>query len=218
MTASAASPFAVHLDHFRLLDAGRDTTNAAPSSAPLTAPLFFSLTIRFQRSDEADLAPLITALGVSVDFVADVASAKQTLTLLPPTPVSGPQSRLNSTTPNGAFLTAASASDSSASPFNFLADAPLNSADDAAPGAVYQLIVYLRDFHALGEVQLKHLLQVSMMRVRLTHLGPGKSIAESDSSDSRTEECLAAWNVIWRVRCNPQNEKELIRTVLDPLA
>ncbi|CAJ1990033.1 hypothetical protein conserved [Leishmania donovani] len=218
MAASACSS-AVHLDNFRLLAAGNDTVSAAQSSAPLTAPLSFSLTFHFQRYDGADFESFITSLGVSVDFVADVASEKTTLILLPLTPVSGSWARPDSTTANGAFLVAASASDSATSSSDHEAGAPLDGAAGAVPGVMYQLRVHLSDFRALEEVPLKHLLQVSMMRVRLAHLGTGDGVANSDLSDPRTEECsVAAWNVIWRVRRNPQNEQELIRTVLDPLA
>ncbi|CBZ28260.1 conserved hypothetical protein [Leishmania mexicana MHOM/GT/2001/U1103] len=218
MAASACSS-AVNLHNFRLLATGNDTASAAPSSAPLTAPLSFSLTFHFQRYDGADFESFITSLGVSVDFVADVASEKTTLTLLPLTPVSGPLARPDSTTANGAFLMAASASDLSTSSSDYAAGAPVDGAAGAAPGVMYQLRVYLSDFRPLEAVQLKHLLQVSMMRVRLARLGTGDDVANSDMRDPRTEErSVAAWNVIWRVRRNPQNEQELIRTVLDPLA
>lgn len=218
MAASACSS-AVHLDNFRLLAAGHDAAHAAPSSAPLTAPISFSLTFHFQRYDGADFESFISSLGVSVDFVADVASEQTTLTLLPLTPVSGPWARRDTAAANGAFLMAASASDSSTSSSDYAAGAPLDGAAGAAPGMMYQLRVYLSDFRALEKVQLKHLLQVSMMHVRLAHLGTSDGVGNSDSSDPRTEErSVAAWNVIWRVRRNPQNEQELIRTVLDPLA
>ncbi|GET89812.1 hypothetical protein, conserved [Leishmania tarentolae] len=217
--AASACPFAAHLDNFRLLGPGKDQASAASPSAPLTAPLTFSLTFHFQRYDETDVEAFIPSLGVSVEFVLDVASARRTLTLLPLTPVSGPWAGSDSTTANSAFLTAASASALSTPSSNCATGRSLGSAAEGERGVVYQLRVCLSDFRALEEVQLKHLLQVSMLRVQLAHLGTGKGVANSDLSHLRTEErSVTAWNIIWRVRRNPQNEQELIRTVLDPLA
>ncbi|KAG5499311.1 hypothetical protein JIQ42_04125 [Leishmania sp. Namibia] len=218
MAASVFSP-AVHLHNFRLLTVGNDTANTAPSSAPLTAPLSFSVTFRFYRCDEADLAATIAALGVAVDFVADVASEKKMLALLPLTPLSVPRAQADSITSNGAFLVAASPPDLLGSSSDWTVSAPRDGAVGAALSMMYRLTVHLNDFRALEGVQLKHLLQVSMMRVRLVRLGASDDVMGHGSSSPRTEErSIAAWNVVWQVRRNPQNEKELIRTVLDPLA
>ncbi|KAG5475395.1 hypothetical protein LSCM1_03508 [Leishmania martiniquensis] len=218
MAASAFCP-AVHLHSFKLLACGDDAANAAPSSAPLTAPLSFSLTFQFCRCDEAGGAPTTNDLGVAVDFVADVASKNATVALLPLTPLGGPRTEADSIRSNGAFAVMANPSDSSGSSSDGAASAPVDDDVGAAPGTMYRLTVHLNDLRALGEVELKHLLQVSMMRVRLVHLGASDGVTDSDASSSRTQEgSLAEWNVVWQVRRSPQGAKELIRTVLDPLA
>ncbi|KAG5501511.1 hypothetical protein JKF63_03340 [Porcisia hertigi] len=209
----------VHLDKFGLLSTESEAASpASSSSAPLGAPLFFSLTFHFNcPHDGPEFGGSVAALGVAVDFVADVASEKKTVTLLPLTPLSGPQARSGSATANDAFLTAA-ATDTSPHHSNGLAGPSLGEAADGAPGTVYCLTVRLRNLGALSGIELKHLLQVSVMRVRLAHLGTSEGATAGYSSDSRTEErLLALWNIIWQVRRHPQNEKELIRTVLSPL-
>ncbi|KAK7195307.1 hypothetical protein NESM_000456500 [Novymonas esmeraldas] len=221
-------PSAVVLDEFKLVaadDGGSGTTAAAAatpsSSAPLMAPLSFRA--RFHSSRDAAAATVApedagTALFIGIDFVADVASERRTLALLPTTAVqrtAEPQHAVAGK--SGAWLTVASAAIPAVS-----SSAPSEesgcrgSGSSTASHTPYFLSVHVADLSALASIHRKYLLQVSMMRIRLW-VGEATGRGDVDTVATKTR-ALADWNVLWQVRCNPHNEAELLRTVLNPLA
>ena len=185
------------------------TNMRASASAPLFAPLRFHVAFRVHSPVAAP------ALYAAVDFIADVASVQPPVCLMPFTPLAPPAFVKRSDTAAASPANTVTLSSSLALPC-----APNELTDDGAapllsPGVVYELTFTVADLDQLRALPLKHLLQVGMMCLRLTTALPD-STTEKDWKAVDTDS-LATWNVVWHVRRDPQNDRELVRTILSPL-
>jgi hypothetical protein len=185
------------------------------SSAPLYAPL--SALIVFQVR-----APLTACtVRVAVEFIADVAAEQPPVVLVPFSVVAAAASKADCSVTATAVVGAAVPNTVTLSPSvssSIPAEAPdANTAGVSRlldPNVKYTLTLTLHNLSALRAIPLKHLLQVSMMRVRLVAVDAASVEMENSAADGRE---VAAWNVVWHVRRDPQRDHELVRTVLDPL-
>lgn len=182
----------VQLEGFELLDASSHTRSS--TSVAIFTPFHFKLSFTVTQP--------ITAhrLLAAVDFVADVASAQPAVSLLPLCGIAGEEDTLNSASRTTAATPVCGSIALSSSPAQPLSDGKVL----LVPEVSYALTVAVDDLSGLRAIPLKHLLQFSMMSVRLV------TVAEK-------ADALATWNVLWQVRRDPQNEQELVRTVLSPL-
>ncbi|KPA81003.1 hypothetical protein ABB37_04384 [Leptomonas pyrrhocoris] len=197
---------------FEVVDAVSHTrTN---TSASLYAPLHF--TISFQVHE-----PIVgSALFVAVEFIADVASEQPAVSLLPLSCVA-PAGLANSSAKTATSMAAVTLTSSSSVGGDTSTDAlPLQGL--LAPDVLYELTFCVTDLSTLRVIPLKHLLQVSMMRVRLVTAAAATAAteteAERDENKRGESSAVATWCVVWHVRRDPQNNQELVRTVLSPLS
>ncbi|KPI86327.1 hypothetical protein ABL78_4632 [Leptomonas seymouri] len=193
----SAIPCNAQMLGFEVLDAQSNT--CTKTSAPLYAALSFRISFKVR---EPVVAP---ALFVAVDFIADVASEQPPVPLLPLRPVA-PADLVNSFTKTSESLNAAVLSSSSPATNEGSID---TLSLLLSPHATYALTFSVADLSKLRAIPLKHLLQVSVMRVRLATAVAGANTEENT---------VATWKAVWQVRRDPQNNQELVRTLLSPLS